>query len=172
MTHSPARNQMPEPERGLDGWGQHVSIPFSNRCAEVIRRQIPTQFKNPGTKHILLSDYKYDQGHILFPATTLFARVSLLSNLFPSLHLSLGQIRRIMSNLSHPLFTFCSSLKRGHASCVRETEKIRDSHVRLCQRSTNNTKHVHRKNEKLATFGGLETLGWQMIDKIRYLAVA
>ena len=35
------------------------------------------------------------------------------------------------------------------------------------QRSTNNTKHVHRKNEKLATFGGLETLGWQMIDKIR-----
>ena len=120
MTHSPARNQMPEPERGLDGWGQHVSIPFSNRCAEVIRRQIPTQFKNPGTKHILLSDYKYDQGHILFPATTLFARVSLLSNLFPSLHLSLGQIRRIMSNLSHPLFTFCSSLKRGHASCVND----------------------------------------------------
>ena len=40
------------------------------------------------------------------------------------------------------------------------------------QRSTNNTKHVHRKNEKLATFGGLETLGWQMIDKIRYPEVA
>ena len=118
MTHSPAQSLKPGPEQGLDLWDEHVSIPFSNRRAAVIRRQIPIHFKNPGTRHILLSDYKSNQGDIPFPTTTLCTRVSLLSNLFPSLHLSLGQIRRIMSNLSHPLFTFCSSLKRGHASCV------------------------------------------------------
>ena len=124
MTQPPAQDQMPETEQDLDLQSHRISILFSNRYAEVIRRQFPAHSKIPSAAPILLSDYESGARNVLFLATTSYARVILLSNLIPSFTLPLGQIRRIMSNLSPPVFTFCASPRQGHASC--ETRMLSD----------------------------------------------